>query len=140
MRMQRRWLVAILMCACAKDEPKPPTVVAPDCAPLAARASTDWQAAATEMAKLGATCSAHAEAVVTAMVAAMDAKAYGAPELAAAHALLEKVPLSADQNQRILDATTRLEQVAAPEQVPAVRQQARRCIHNRDRNGPGNLK
>jgi hypothetical protein len=128
--MKRGWLVAILVCACSKQEdPKP----APDCAPLAEQAKTDWKAAAGEMAKLGAPCTAHVEPVVAAMVSAMVAKTYGPPELAAAKALLEHVPLSADQNQRILDATTRLAAVAAPEHVAEVKDQAKRCIHNRDK-------
>ena len=145
--MHRVLLVAILCVGCSKDKPapkaEPPPAAKPervDCAPLAEQAKTDWTAAATAMAKLGAACSAHVEPVVVAMVSAMDAKQYGPPQFAATHELLDKVPLSPDQNQRVLDATARLEKVATPEQVPEIQNQAKKCRHNRDRGGPAELK
>jgi len=141
--MHRVLLVAILVVGCSKDKPAPkadpppapataPATANVDCAPLAEQAKTDWTAAAAAMAKLGAACSPHVESVVVAMVSAMDAKEYGPPQFAATHELLDKVPLSPEQNQRVLDATARLEKVATPEQVPVIQNQARRCIHNRD--------
>ena len=137
MRMQK-WLLAIALVAGCKNDSAPAKQAPPavDCSLLGDTAKSNWVAAAKEMAKIGAPCSAHVEPVIAAMIAAMEAKTYGDAHHAATKELLDHVPLSPDQNERVLAATAKLEAQATGPQVEQVREVRNKCIHNRDRKPP----